>query len=545
VFKQPLILAYILAGVLLGPLVFNIITLPDLLNSLSAIGVAFLLFLIGLQLDVRRMREIGKPSLILGIGQILFTAAISFLLLLFFHIDPVPALYGAIALTFSSTIIVVKLLSEKAALNSLFGRLSIGMLLVQDFVAMLILIVLAGIGDPEAGTAVVGSGIVFTLAKGALLFLFTAIMSRYILPPIFAYLARNDELLFLAAVSWSFLYAIFAAAIGFSIEIGAFLAGIALASVPYNLEIAGRVKNLRDFFITIFFVALGTQLTLSAISAHLGLLIVLSLFVLIGNPLIVMMLMGMLGYHRRTGFFTGVTVAQISEFSLILIAIGVRLGHVSQELASVITAIGIITIALSAYLVSNMERLYTALNPFLKVFQRGKIQEEVSLSELPAGHVILVGVRRTGRKVLDSLTKLGAKVICIDFDPQVVKALQKEGVTVVYGDLSDVDLLERVNVSEARMIITTVPDTTDTLRLLQNLKRKGLNVPTYLMAFSPTDAVELYENGASYVIIPQELTGAHMGVLLEEVLMRNGSASTQRAEHLAELRERYGFMMRS
>lgn len=541
VLKQPLVLAYIVAGIFIGPLGLNLIRFPDMLNTFSELGVAFLLFMIGLELDLRRIREIGKASMVIGMGQIIFTALVSYILLTLFGISTVPSLYAAIALTFSSTIIVVKLLSEKRALNSLYGRLSIGILLVQDFVAILLLTVLAGIGD--AGEAVINAQIIFTLAKGGIFFLLTILMSRYILPPIFSFLARSDELLFLASVSWAFLFSIFAFTVGFSIEIGAFLAGIALASVPYNMEIAGRVKTLRDFFITIFFIALGTQITFAALSAHLGMFIGLSLFVLIGNPLIVMVLMGLLGYHRRTAFFVGVTVSQISEFSLILMAVGARLGHFSAEFVSVVTAIGVVTIGLSTYLFANAERLYRLLSPALRIFQRKNVQEEDSLRTPLSGHVILVGVHRIGKKILDSLLKLKVQVVVVDFDPKVVKTLRRKGIHVLYGDLSDSELLERLNIREARMIITTVPDTNDNLRLLQNLKRMDVKVPTYLTGFSPVEALELYENGATYVIIPHFLTGQHMSILLEEVLINSNELAMKRAEHIAELKERYGSLI--
>ncbi|MFA6511963.1 MAG: cation:proton antiporter [Patescibacteria group bacterium] len=542
VLRQPLILAYILAGVFLGPLVLNLISLPDILNSLSALGVAFLLFLIGLELDVRRLKEIGKTSAIIGAGQILFTAAIAFGVLILLGIDAIPALYASIALTLSSTIIVVKLLSEKRALTSLYGRISIGILLVQDFVAILILIILAGVGDAEGG--LFGAAMIFTLAKGAMLFVFTALLSRYILPPIFSYLARSDELLFLASISWAFIFSIFAAAIGFSVEIGAFLAGIALASVPYHLEIAGRVKNLRDFFITMFFVSLGTHLTVAALSTHFGLFVALSFFVLIGNPLIIMIIMGLLGYHRRTAFFTGITVAQISEFSLILMAIGARLGHVSDDMVALVTAIGVVTIALSAYMFAHAERLYRILSPFLRVFQRTKVQEPTELSKELSGHVILVGVHRIGKAILDSLRRTKVPVIVIDFDPQVVRELTKLKIPVMYGDLSDSELLDRVNITEARMIITTVPDVQDNIRLLQNIKRLKLKIPTYLSAFSPLDALDLYEHGAAYVILPHHIAGKHLGLMLESQLMNSGNISVDRAEHIAELKERYGFILK-
>src|SRR3989339_616412 len=347
--KQPLILGYVLAGIILGPSLFGFISEPQVIGVLSSFGIAFLLFLVGLELDLSKLKVIGRPSLLLGFGQVLFTAVVGFGIIRFFGFDSLPAIYIAIALTFSSTIIVVKLLSERQALESLYGRLAIGMLLMQDFIAIFALIILSGFAGGQVPTT---AELAFILLKGAGLIMLALLSGRFILPHLFMKLARSSELLLLSSIAWCFGFALVAVVGGFSLEIGAFLAGLALARLPYHLEIVGRVRSLRDFFITIFFVLLGSQLLFANLTAMAWPFIILSLFVLVGNPLIVMVIMGLMGYTKRTGFLVGLTVAQISEFSLILMHLGYRLGHVNTSEVALVTLIGITTITLSSYLIT-------------------------------------------------------------------------------------------------------------------------------------------------------------------------------------------------
>ncbi len=533
--RQPSILAYVATGVILGPVVFNFIDNPELLGSLSSFGIAFLLFLVGLELNLTKLKAVGKPSLILGIGQVVFTALFGFLILKVFGYSAITAIYIAIALTFSSTIIIVKLLTEKKALDSLHGRLAIGMLLVQDFLAIVALIFISGIGNPKF---TIGQELFITSIKTLVLLLTVFIFHRFILPAVFNRLARSDEVLLLASISWCFFLAIFSLSIGFSLEIGAFLAGLSLASLPYNLEIASKIRHLRDFFVVIFFIVLGSGLIFDTVTLNIPLLIILSLFVLIGNPLIVMVLMKLMGYRKRTGFMVGLTVAQISEFSFILVALGWRMGHLSVADVSLVTIIGITTITISTYFITYGEKLYRFFSPYLNMFQNEMAVEEKEADKL-SGHTILFGYHRLGEHILPVLQKLKKPVLVIDFNPVAIEYLKKQSIPCFYGDMTDLELIEKSQMAKADLIISTNSNIFDNLTLLQNLRLRDIKVPFYGTADTWHDARDLYAAGATYVIFPHYLAGIQFGNDLQKLLMNKNRLLVDKTKHLAELEHRY------
>jgi len=534
--KQPLILGYVLAGIILGPALLGLIYEPEVIRVLSTFGIAFLLFLVGLELDWAKLKVIGRPSLLLGFGQVLFTACFGYGLIKLFGFATLPALYIAIALTFSSTIIVVKLLSERQALESLYGRLAVGMLLIQDFIAIFALILLSGF----AGGAVPSPAeLTFILLKGAGLILLALLSGRYLLPPLFMKLAHSSEMLLLSSIAWCFGFSLISIIGGFSIEIGAFLAGLALARLPYHLEIVGRVRSLRDFFITIFFVLLGSQLLFANLASLTLPFILLSLFVLIGNPLIVMIIMGLMGYTKRTGFLVGLTVAQISEFSLILMHLGYRLGHVTAQEVALVTLIGITTITLSSYLITYGDNIYRWLAPYLKIFERKIITEHASEEFQLANHAVIIGCDRLGEKLVDAVQELNLPLLVIDFDPETVARLRLRGVRCIYGDMSDPEIYDRAQLSLAKIIISTVPDLNSNRLLLQEAKRRGLTAPVYVTADTWLDTRSLYAAGADYVVFPHYLSGEYMSALLRQLADKPEAIRQQRAKHLSELQNHY------
>ncbi|MDZ7584744.1 MAG: cation:proton antiporter, partial [Thiobacillus sp.] len=326
--RQPVLIAYIAVGILLGPAGFSLVSAHDQIDLLAQIGITVLLFVVGLKLDLRHIRHIGPVALATGLGQLSFTIVFGFFIVLALGKGWLEALYIAVALTFSSTIIIVKLLSDKRELDSLHGRIAVGFLIVQDLAVVVAMMVMSGLGGMgEEGVS--GMTLVLTLLArlgGAALLLF--ILMRYVLPRIVDTLARSQELLMIFAIAWGTALAAAGEFAGFSKEAGAFIAGFSLASTAYREAISARLTSIRDFLLLFFFIDLGANLDFSTLGDEISSSIVLSLFVLIGKPLIVMAIMGYMGYRKRTGFLAGLTVAQISEFSIIFVAMGITLGHV-------------------------------------------------------------------------------------------------------------------------------------------------------------------------------------------------------------------------
>lgn len=394
-FRQPPILAYILTGIVLGPLGLLNLQGQEVLVSLAEIGITLLLFMLGLELKFSELKSVGKASVIIGLVQIIFTSLVGYFICIVLGFSQITSVYVGVALTFSSTIIIVKLLSDKKDLNSLYGKISIGFLLVQDFIAIIALIFLSGFSSGESVSYVT---FIILILKATALFVAVILASKYLVPGMVNRIAHSHETLFLFSIAWAFgISALVSSSfIGFSIEIGGFLAGLSLANSIESSQIATKIRPLRDFFITIFFVTLGMRMLISNFSPILIPGIILSSFILIGNPLIVMVIMGVLGYRKRTGLLTGLTVAQISEFSLIVIYMGNRIGHVSDDVVSLVTFVGAITFVVSTYMIINGNRLYRVLSPYLGLFERNKIKEKRMSVQPFEDHAVLIGARRTG-----------------------------------------------------------------------------------------------------------------------------------------------------
>lgn len=517
--RQPLILAYILTGALISILGLVRLGGKETLPLFASFGVAFLLFLVGIELKISDLRQVGRTALYTGFGQLLLTFFISFLLVRLLDFTAIQAIYIALALTFSSTIIVVKLLTEKKDLNSLYGQITIGLLLIQDFAAILALIILSGF-EP-GGVGLSGFFALFAiLVKGGVLFLAAVFLNKFILPQLFRYTAASAELLFITAVSWCFIFASFAKIIGFSFEIGAFLAGVALASSPFHLQISAKIRPLRDFFVVIFFIVLGTGISFANLGAILWPTLILSLFVVVAKPLIVLAVMGFLGQRKRTSFLTSITIAQISEFSLILTAAGARLGHLSSEVVSMVALIGVITITVSSYLIIYSNRLYARLSRLLDVFEMKGAREGLPvIDQKLEDHIILVGCEQMGRDLLAFFERKElprSQLVIVDFNPKVINTLQAEGFNSVYGDISDIELLEELNLSKAKLLISTITDLDDNVPLISFCKSKGLTGPIIVTTYWARDAIKLYEAGADYVVVPELVGGDHTARVLAD-----------------------------
>lgn len=524
--KQPSIIAYILTGLILGSFGYYRLHLGDILESLSQIGITLLLFMVGLELDITQLKKIGKTALLTGAGQIIFTSLVGFMVLRALGFSYGASLFMAPALTFSSTIIIVKLLTEKKDLQSLYGKIVVGVFLMQDFVAVLILLGLASLSSDAFSLysgLPVWQNIMFTLVRALILLLFVAWVSAKVFPKIVRLVGKSEELLLIFSLAWALGLAAFVSlpVIGFSLEIGGFLAGLALARSAVHYEISSRIRPLRDFFIIIFFIVLGAGLGFGEFSGMLVPAAVVALFVLVGNPLIVMLLLALQGYKPRTGFFAGVTVAQISEFSLILVALGHKLGVLSRAQVSLMTFVGIISFALSSYMVMNSARLYEWLKPVLKYldFFKGSAEKGIDVTVLK-NHAVIVGGHRMGRHLIAALSKNQQPFVLVDFNPEVVEKYLAAGYKAVCGDITDSYIQDQVNLRDAALIISTVPDLNDNLALLDAVKRlcaRQKRRPKLIFTAQDEEEIKyLYSQKIDYVISPHFMSGLHLARILED-----------------------------
>ena len=533
VLKQPLIIGYIISGIIVGPYFLGILPGVDAINTFSEIGIALLLFIVGLHLTPRVIKEVGRISLITGIGQIIFTCGIGYLIAVLLGFPILTSLYIGMALAFSSTIIIMKLLSDKGDLNSLYGKISIGFLLVQDLVAILILMVISSLSSG----ADFASQVALTLLKGLLITAVLGAISILILPKFKGFFARAQEFLFVFSIAWGLGIASLFAVAGLSIEIGALIAGVLLSVSPYNYEISSKMKPLRDFFIISFFLLLGAQMTIGYIPQLIVPAIIFSLFVLIGNPLIVMTLMGLEGFTKKTGFLAGLTVAQISEFSLILIVLGVKVGHISNEILSLITLVGMITIAGTTYMVLYGNKIYHLISNYLQIFERRKVNEKkIKYKKVDA---ILFGYNRIGFGILNSLKKIKRNYLVVDFNPEVVAGLKKMRVPSIYGDVDDDALLRDLPLKTLKIAVSTIPDFETNDFLIETIKEQNPKAIVVVRAHTIEDAMELYKSGADYVLTPHFLGGEYLAGMLRDIKTDREGYKEEKEKHIKMLMERF------
>jgi len=503
--RQPLIIMFLATGVLAGPSALGIIQSHDQIELLAHIGIALLLFIVGLKLDLHLIRTTGPVALATGLGQIVFTSLIGFLIAIALNMSFLNAAYVSVALTFSSTIIIVKLLSDKKEIDSLHGQIAIGFLIVQDIAAILALIGLTTFGSSVTGDGTAYVTVIVIAVKGLGLLGIVALLMKYVMPYLTKRLAHSLELLTLFAVTWAVFLGAGSELLGFSKEVGAFLAGISLASTDYRDSIGARLTSLRDFLLLFFFVDLGARLDWSMVGSQMGSSLVFSLFVLIGNPLIVLVIMGLMGYRRRTSFLAGLTVAQISEFSLIVAALGLSIGHISNEIVGLITLVGVVTIFISTYMILYSSQLYGFLSGPLKIFERRDPYREAArdtLKETGSVDVILVGMGNYGSGLAETCLRRNKAVLGVDFDPDALERWRKRGVSVLYGDMADPDMAEQLPLNKARWVISTVRSREMNLALIHNLRKEGYGGKVALTATDEQEAKAFRSAGARLVFCP-------------------------------------------
>jgi len=509
--KLPLIISYLLTGVVISS--FAVFSSGDslVLNILPEIGVAFVLFLIGMELDLKEIKSLGLPIVISALGQILVSTFLGYLVANALGFGPKESIFVGLGLAFSSTVVVIKMLIERKDLGSLYGKLAIGILLVEDMVAILALMFIT-VGSSALNLGIQSSWPIISLVlKGLGLFVLTFVLSKYVLRRIFDVVAKSTELLFFTSITWCFVFTTLADLAGFSVEIGAFLAGVALASSPYHIQIQGKIKPLRDFFLTLFFVYLGSKINFSYLSSGIWAIIIFSIFAVVAKPLIYVLILNLFGFKKHTQYQTAISLSQISEFSLIVLVLGANYGVVSPKAISVMATVGVITIIISSILISQSRKLYKHFIPLLNLIERKNKTLIPGIEKHELGeHVVVIGAHRIGMPIVEYLTKEEIPFIVMDFNPHVVKELEEKGVNVIYGDIGDPDVLDALDLENTRLVISTATALEDNEMLLAEIRERKLDIKTVIRAEDKDHGEILRSLGADYVILPEKVSGKYL-----------------------------------
>ncbi|QQS23338.1 cation:proton antiporter [bacterium] len=534
--KQPSIIAYIVTGLIIGQLGLVNIHNGEIFHGLGEIGITLLLFMVGLEMDISQLKRISKTAIITGLVQVIFTGVAGFGLLSLLGFEFVTALYISIAISFSSTIIAVKLLSEKKDLQSLYGKIVVGILLVQAVLAIFILVLLSSSnavsGSPFAGFNLSGQ-LVLTLGKTFMLGVAIVWLSKYVFPRVIKSIEKSEELILLFALAWSLgIAALFSLPIiGFNAAIAGFVAGLSLANSGIQHKIGSRIQPLRDFFIIIFFIVLGASLSLTNISDAIIPALIITGFVLIIKPLITSLSLSILGYKPRIGFMSGASIAHISEFGLLITSAGLAAGYVNETDVTVVALVRILTIAAATYGILYASKIYKYVQPLFNYLDFSNTKKDNELIKSPpANHIIIIGAHRLGSHILDSLSVPAEEIVIIDFNPDVVHHYEKLGYTAICGDIADQYIQEVSNLKKARLIISTIPDLADNMATFEFIKRQKKKIKIIMTAQDEDEAQVLYDLGADYVLVQHIIGSLHLAGVIE---------ANQNPNALKKLKERH------
>lgn len=507
--RQPLIISYIITGILVGPIFLNLLnSSQEYFHIFAEFGVIFLLFLVGLSLNFHFLKKIGTVAAVTGIGQVVFTSIFGFLILIGLGFQKEFSIYLAIALTFSSTIIIMKLLSEKREIETVYGRYTMGLMLIQDIIAILLLVLLPAVKNGHS--ILISLGLIFV--KSLVFFLFVYGISRIIIL-LLKRAADSGEFLLIFTIAWCFAVAGLAEWLGLSLEVGAIMAGLSLGSSTYRSEISSRIKPLRDFFIVLFFVILGSEMNINNINQIVLPGIILSLFVLIGNPFILYILYRLMRFTRRVSFKAGLTAAQVSEFGFVFLFVVSQEGYMNGNLLPLFTFVALTTIFISSYLITYNSQIYRKVEPFFKLFGKDKYRSPENKTE--KFDVLVFGYHRLGWKICDTLKGLKIPFAVIDFDPIAISKMEERKIPYYFGDATDIELLEELPLGKAKMIISTMPSTNSQITMIKYVRRKYKD-PVIIANLSYSRFLEeLYEAGADYVMMPHLIGGEWLSEIIK------------------------------
>ena len=533
--RQPLIIGHIITGIIVGPSVLHLVKSADTIDVFSSIGIALLLFIIGLGLNPKIIREVGKVAGITGVLQVIISSAIGYAGGLVLGFSRVESLFFGLALSFSSTIIILKLLSDKREQSRLYGKVVTGILLIQDLVAATALMFVTAHGTDRGMTV---SVLVWLFVKGSLIAVPLLLVGNFLLPKLHKFIAGSQEFLFLFAIGWGFGTAAIFEQAGFSLEVGALLAGVALASLPYAKEIGARLRPLRDFFIIVFFITLGTRLGFGNIGLLIPAIIIGSFVVIIIKPFVVITIMGLLGYTKRSSFKAAVATAQISEFSLVMIILAHKTNLISNDLMAIITIISLVTIALSSYMIIYSDKLFALFEADLSMFERRRAPH-LEHEHKHTYDMVLFGYHKGGSEFIKVFDSLKRSFVVVDYDPEVIDILEHQKTEYVYGDATDIELLEEIGLEKPKLVVSTITDFDTTMFLVKLLVEKNPRAVVICHADTVAEADELYGLGASYVMMPHYIGSEKISAFIKHSGLKKSEFNDFRDKHLAYLHSHY------
>ncbi len=531
--RQPLIIGHILTGIIAGPVVLNVIQDGSSLSILGSFGVVLLLFIVGLELSLKIISRLGKVVVVTTVAQMTVITFAGAALARLLHFGRLESLIVGLSLAMSSTIIIITLLQQKKELMRLFAQIAVGVLILQDLFATVGKITLSA---RSTGGSLLEFSLLF--GRGILFVVVLYLISRFLFPRITKYLESSKELLLVTTLGWALGVATLCAKIGFSIEVGALLAGMSMAGLPVSHEVASRLRPMRDFFIIIFLISIGYTIVPNLVKDVWFAAVLFSLLVFIVKPLVVLISLGAQGYTKRSSFKTAMTMSQISEFSLVFVYAAVQHNYASESVQAVIGVTALITFAGSAYLIKYSDQIYLLLEKHLRLFER-KVTEVEQKNALHSYPIVLFGYRKGGAEFIRTFKNMNKRFVVVDYDPEAIDLIEKQRADILYGDATDVELLEELQLEKCKLIVSTISDFTTNEFLAHWIKEHNPGVVFIASAETSYQAAHLYSEGAAYVMMPHFIGSEKISTFIKRTGFKKSEFHKYREKHLKYLEAHY------
>ncbi|MFH1316892.1 MAG: cation:proton antiporter [Candidatus Woesearchaeota archaeon] len=531
--KQPIIIGYVLSGILAGIFIIKDNIAKENIIILSEIGITFLLFLMGLEFDLKELKYMGKDIIISAIIQSIILFIIAYVTSSFFGFSSMERIFISIIFIFSSTLLVAKWLEDKKETVTLHGKIILGILIVQDIIAIIAITFLGVIQEASY------INILLAPIGGIVLLLIAIVMSKYLLNWPLKVASKYPELLFVISIGICFLFVVIAALLRYSETIGAFIAGIVLANTLYKREIITRLKPLIIFFNMLFFIGLGFKMGFGFefnILLFIGIMVILTLFI---KPAVIYFSLKLRGYDAKTSFISAISLSQLSEFGIIIISGAIYFGTIDKILGAICLIIVIFTMLISSYYIKYDNSIFKFFEPLLLKLEKyfTKKADSKEKTDLKC-NIIFFGYYDLSREFYSNIEILGKRILVIENDPQNIELLKKEGIRYIYNSYRDAEFLEHLDFSEIELLVSSIIDLDDTKLILRLLKKSNPSSIAIVTAKNLKNALDLYDNHADYVIYPSYLNEQQVSVLLEDYTADINKVLTKKIIEISKLKEK-------
>ncbi|AUX08166.1 Kef-type K+ transport system, membrane component [Halalkaliarchaeum desulfuricum] len=507
---QPTIVAYIFTGVVLGPVALDLVTIGGLVEVMAELGLGFLLFLLGLKMRFDDIKEILRPITNIAVGQTILQTALAFLVAWLLGFGTTEVIVIALATVFGATPIIVKLLTDKNEITSLPGKIDVGVLIIQDIYLVIVLALFSAERLDDPAQIATTLGVIFVMMS--FIGLFSLASSRYLLPHLFRRIADRKDVFLVVAIAWAFLFISIAEVFNLSVEVGAFLAGISLAQLPYSKELEDRITPITDFFILVFFATIGLQIeSLASLLAYWQEAIIASVVLMVGNFWIMFSLIDREGFSVETSFVGSINMVQVSEFSLVVGALAIQQGYIGPDVLGYLTLMALLTMTASTYIITYNHELYERLQPWFRRFEsEEKVDAEVSEYR---GHAVAIGYDEVTEEALPLLQERYGAVVVVDRKTEHIAQLKAEDrYDYVFGDVRHTEIRKAAALSEAAFVLSSTVETDINRVILEEVRDDAV---VFAEADRIADAHDLYDRGAAYVIMDTYLAAAKLSDYLE------------------------------